>query len=115
MPERAKPPTPRDEALEALKQAVYFTHQAHWLHSRFADGLFENVPGLCKSVKLNEIAANDYSLTPGRYVGVAAGGDEDEEDFVEQMREIHNELEVLNERAQQFATRISQNLTALLL
>jgi type I restriction enzyme M protein len=65
-------PTVRDAVLDALRQAAYFIHQAHWLHSRFPHGVFEDVPGLCKAVTLDEIAANDYSLTPGRYVGVAA-------------------------------------------
>ena len=40
-------------------------------------GVFADVPGLCRAVTLGEIAANDYSLTPGRYVGVAAAAAED--------------------------------------
>ncbi len=90
----------RDQVLEALKQAVYFVHQVHWLHSRFPDGVYDDVPGLCKAVTVDEIAANDWSLTPGRYVGVAAGGvEDDEEEFAEKLREIHDELAELNERA----------------
>lgn len=107
-------PTVRDAVLEALKQAVYFIHQVHWLHSRFPQGYFEDVPGLCKAVTLDEIAANDYSLTPGRYVGVAAAAAEDEEDFAEQLREIHNELAELNHKAAQLAGRIAYNFEELL-
>lgn len=106
-------PTVRDEVLDALKQAVYFTHQVHWLHSRFPDAVFENVPGLCKAVTTDEIAANDYSLTPGRYVGVAAVQEDDEEDFIVRMRAIHDELNDLNEKAAALAERISGNLTGL--
>lgn len=106
-------PTVRDEVLEALKQAVYFIHQVHWLHSRFPEALFENVPGLCKAVSKDEIAANDYSLTPGRYVGVALVDAEDEEDFQETLREIHDELAELNDKAIFFAERISSNFEAL--
>ena len=35
------------------------------------DGAYEDRPGYCKAVTLTEIKANDYVLTPGRYVGVA--------------------------------------------
>ncbi len=60
-------PTVRDLAVDACKRASYFIAQGHWLLSRFPQGLYEDVPGLCKAVTQAEIAANDYSLTPGRY------------------------------------------------
>jgi type I restriction enzyme M protein len=107
-------PTVRDAVLEALKQAAYFIHQVHWLHSRFPHGWFEEVPGLCKAVTMDEIAANDYSLTPGRYVGVAAAAAEDEDDFVEKLREIHDELAELNDKAVELAGRIASNFEELL-
>lgn len=107
-------PTVRDVVLDALKQAAYFIHQVHWLHSRFPHGLFEDVPGLCKAATLDEIAANDYSLTPGRYVGVAATAAEDEDDFVEKLREIHDELAELNDKAVELAARIASNFEGLL-
>ena len=107
-------PTVRDAALDALKQAAYFIHQGHWLHSRFPNAAFENVPGLCKAVTLDEIAANDWSLTPGRYVGVATAEAEDDEDFAEKLREIHDELTELNDKAAELAVRISGNLVELL-
>lgn len=107
-------PTVRDAVLDALKQAAYFIHQVHWLHSRFPQGRFVDVPGLCKAVTLEEIAANDYSLTPGRYVGVAAAVAEDEDDFVEKLREIHDELAELNDKAVELAGRIAGNFEELL-
>jgi type I restriction enzyme M protein len=107
-------PTVRDAVLDALKQAAYFIHQVHWLHGRFPRGLFEDVPGLCKAVTMDEIAANDYSLTPGRYVGVAAAAAEDEDDFVEKLREIHDELAELNDKAVELAGRIASNFEELL-
>ncbi len=110
-----EPATVRDQVLEALKQAVYFIHQVHWLHSRFPDGVYDDVPGLCKAVTVDDIAANDWSLTPARYVGVAAGGvDDDEEEFAEKLREIHGELAELNDKALELAGRISVNLEELL-
>ena len=108
-------PTMRDAALDALKQAAYFIHQVHWLHTRFPDGVFDAVPGLCKAVTLDEIAANDYSLTPGRYVGVAAGGGgDDDEEFSEKLRGIHDELAELNDKAAELAGRIARNFEELL-
>ena len=92
----------------------YFIHQVHWLHSRFPHGLFEDVPGLCKAVTTEEIAANDYSLTPGRYVGVAPAGADDEDDFAEKLREIHDELAQLNDKAVELAERIAGNFKELL-
>lgn len=111
---KEEPATARDNVLEALRQAVYFIHQIHWLHSRFPHGLFEDVPGLCRAVPLEEIEANDYSLTPGRYVGVApAGSDDDEDDFAERLREIHGELAELNDKAVELAARIAANFEEL--
>jgi type I restriction enzyme M protein len=106
-------PTVRGAALEAFKQAIYFIHQGHWLHSRFPNAVFEDIPGLCKAVSIEEIAANDYSLTPGRYVGVAPVQSDDEEDFAEKLREIHNELTELNDKAMELAGRIASNLEEL--
>ena len=113
-PKKNEAPTVRDAVLEALKQAVYFVYQGHWLHSRFPHAVFDHVPGLCKAVTIDDIAANDYSLTPGRYVGVAPASGGDEEDFAEKLREIHDELAELNERAVELAQRISGNLEELL-
>ena len=107
-------PTVRDAALEALKQAAYFIHQVHWLHSRFPQALFEYVPGLCKAVSIDDIAINDYSLTPGRYVGVAAAAEDDEDDFAETLRGIHAELAELNDKAVELAGRIAGNFEELL-
>ena len=107
-------PTVRDAVLDALKQAAYFIHQVHWLHSRFPQALFEDVPGLCKAVSIEDIAANDYSLTPGRYVGVAAALDDDEDDFAETLRGIHAELAELNDKAVELAGRIAGNFEELL-
>ena len=63
---------------------------------------------------VEEIAANDYSLTPGRYVGVAAAAAEDEDDFAETLREIHDELAELNDKAVELAGRIARNFEGLL-
>jgi len=62
----------------------------------------------------NSIATNDYSLTPGRYVDTAPANAESDEVFAEKLREIHDELMELNDKAAEFAGRISSNLEELL-
>lgn len=52
-----------------------------WCGSRSAsakDTVYEDIPGFCKSVSLDDIAAASYLLTPGRYVGAAATEDDAE-------------------------------------
>ncbi len=110
---RDEAPTTRDRVLEGLKQASYFISQVHWLHSRFPDAEFIDVPGLCKAATLEEIESNDWSLTPGRYVGVAPVEEDDEEDFIERMRAIHSELADLNDEANRLAEQIQGNLAGL--
>lgn len=111
---RDEEPTIRDLALEGLKQAAYFIGQVHWLHHRFPEGVYADVAGLCKSVSRTDIAASDYSLTPGRYVGVAPPADDDEEDFQERLAEIHTELEELNEKTVLLAAQIKVNFEELM-
>ena len=108
--------TVRDLSNEVLKRAAYFIQQGHWLLSRFPDGEYQDIGGLCKRVSRTNIADNDYSLTPGRYVGVAVGGqdDEDDEAFLSRMQEIHSELAELNDKAVLLAARIGSNFVELL-
>jgi len=108
-------PTVRDLAVDACKRAGYFIAQGHWLLSRFPHGLYEDVLGLCKAVTQAEIAANDYSLTPGRYVGVALSVEDDDEGeaFRTRMMEIHSELAELNEKATGLAAGIQASFAEL--
>lgn len=105
---RREKPTVRDMGVEAFKRASYFISQGHWLLHRFPDGFYEDVPGLCKAVTRKEIADCDYSLTPGRYVGVAPTNqsDDDGEAFITRMKEIHADLADLNNTASQLAAKI---------
>ncbi len=95
-----------------IDQILYFNKEANWLVTRFPKGEYEDVLGLCKVVSQEEIAQNDYSLTAGRYVGVAPQIDEDF-DYEERMAEIKVELQSLNEEAIALADQIQLNLTEL--
>jgi type I restriction enzyme M protein len=103
----------RQEAVEQLKQVRYFHKQAVWLTERFPDGKYRDVQGLVKLVDRAELAANDWSLTPGRYVGVAPEEVDEDFDFEETLRDIHIELEGLNAEAVDLAAAIAQNFKEL--
>ncbi len=103
----------RQEAVEQLKEVRYFWRQAHWLTERFPEGKLCDVEGLVKLVSIEEIKANDWSLTPGRYVGVAPEEEDADFDFEETLREIHVELEDLNGEAVKLAATIKKNFKEL--
>jgi type I restriction enzyme M protein len=103
----------REDLVFDLKQVRYFWKQAHWLVERFPDGTYRDVEGLVKCVSRSEIEANDWSLTPGRYVGVAPEEVDEEFDFEEALRDIHIELEGLNAEAAELAGIIQKNFREL--
>lgn len=91
-----------------LHDTEYFYKQAHWLEVRFPEGIYADVEGLCKVVSQTDIEVKDWSLSPGRYVGVDTTSDEDF-DYEERLNEIHIELDSLNEEALVLAKTISEN------
>ncbi|QJB69868.1 N-6 DNA methylase [Parasphingorhabdus halotolerans] len=99
---------------EHLKQARYFNGQAEWLQSRFPDAELCDVEGLVKLTDRKEIEAKDWSLTPGRYVGVAPEEEDEDFDFEEALRDIHIEIEGLNEEAALVAATIKKNFAELI-
>ena len=103
----------RAGAVEALRKARYFVRQADWLQERFPDAELRDVEGLVKLVNRAEIEAHDWSLTPGRYVGVAPEEEDEDFDFEEALRSIHFDLQGLNEEATGLATRIARNFEEL--
>jgi type I restriction enzyme M protein len=103
----------RKAAVEQLKVAVYFHRQVAWLHDRFPNAELQAVLGLVKLVDRAEIQAADWSLTPGRYVGVAPPEEDEDFDFEQTLRDIHVELADLNKEAVDWAARIQANFEEL--
>ena len=99
----------RQIAVEQLKQVRYFHKQAAWLIERFPDASLRDVEGLVKLVNRADLEVNDWSLTPGRYVGVAPLEEDDGFDFEEALRDIQIELEGLNVEAVELAAKIRKN------
>ncbi len=96
-----------------MKHAAYFHRQVAWLQDRFPKAELEAVPGLVKLVGRKEIEAADWSLTPGRYVGVAPLEEDEDFDFEQTLLDIHTELGDLNKEAAELAVRIQQNIEQL--
>jgi type I restriction enzyme M protein len=103
----------RKAAVEQLKQAPYFHRQVTWLQDRFPEAELEAVPGLVKPVERKDIEAADWSLTPGRYVGVAPPEEDEDFDFEAALQDIHTELTDLNKEAVELAAKIQANFEEL--
>jgi type I restriction enzyme M protein len=89
----------RGEELEAVAGSEEF------MAERFPDGVYADVPGLCKVATIAEIEAQGWSLNPGRYVGVAAGV-EDDGDFAARLTELYDEFTVLSGEAESLRGQI---------
>jgi type I restriction enzyme M protein len=103
----------RKATVQQLKHAAYFHRQVAWLQDRFPKAELQSVPGLVKLVNRKEIEAADWSLTPGRYVGVAPPVDDEDFDFEQTLRDIHTELADLNRESAVIAAKIQENFEEL--
>lgn len=84
-----------------------------WFKERFPTTEYQDIEGLCKVVSIQEVEENDWSLTPGRYVGVTFV-EEDGIDYKLRLAEIQDELEILNSESIVLSGTISKNLIELL-
>ena len=75
---------------------------------------YSDVAGFCKAVSLEEVAANDFVLTPGRYVG-ATEVEDDSEPIEEKIARLRQELSVQfqeSTRLQNLVLEVLENLEA---
>jgi type I restriction enzyme M protein len=75
-------------------------------------GEYANVPGFCRSAKLEEIRGHGHVLTPGRYVEAAAQED-DGEPFEEKMKRLTATLREQQAEAAKLDAAIAANLKEL--
>ncbi len=70
---------------------------------------YKDVPGFCKIATLQEIAEQDYVLTPGRYVG-SEEVEEDDEAFADKMERLTKELDGQFAKSHELEAKIKANL-----
>ena len=107
--EKKKTQEAYDTKLKDLSEILTIAKEADWLYEKFGEGVYADIPGLCKLASIAEIEEKGWSLTPGAYVGVAPIED-DGVDFEERMIEIHKELLTLQEESQDLMETISNNM-----
>jgi type I restriction enzyme M protein len=105
-------------ALEALhtevKNAESFYQHIYWLQERFPKAEYEDVTGLCKLASPTDLKEQEYSLNPGRYVGVVIEEDgKTEEEFISDILGINDDLAELTFAASELDKNISANIRAL--
>ena len=78
----------------------------------FQEGTLEPVKGFCAVASQDEIAAQDYILTPGRYVGIEEQED-DGEPFDEKMKRLTSELSDMFKKSHELENEIREKLGAI--
>lgn len=81
-------------------------------YNAFADGTLEDEKGFCAVVTTQDIAKQDYILTPGRYVGIEEQED-DGEPFEEKMSRLTSELSELFVKSHELEVEIKERLGAI--
>ena len=97
------------------KHRDFFEEDINRLSQTFTDfqnGTLKNQKGFCAVVSTEDIAKQDYILTPGRYVGIEEK-EEDDEPFDEKMTRLTTELGQMFEQSHQLEDEIRKNLGAI--
>ena len=81
-------------------------------YKAYAQGTLEDVKGFCAVKTTEDIAAQDYILTPGRYVGIEEQED-DGEPFEEKMARLTSELSAMFKKSHELEEEIRKNLGAI--
>ena len=84
-------------------------HRLAQTFTDFQNGTLENQKGFCAVVSTADIAAQDYILTPGRYVGIEEKA-ADDEPFNQKMIRLTSELGQLFEKSHELEEQIKKNL-----
>lgn len=81
-------------------------------YNAYVDGKLQDEKGFCAVASTEEIAKQDYILTPGRYVGIEDRG-EDDEPFEEKMTRLTSELFKMFDKSHDLEIEIRRKLGAI--
>lgn len=81
-------------------------------YNAYADGTLENIKGFCAVVNTEEIAKQDYILTPGRYVGIEKQ-EVDDEAFEDKMNRLTSELSELFAKSHELESEVKKQLNGI--
>lgn len=114
---------------EDIMPKSYWQSNIDWLTERFPEGKYRDVVGLCKVTNIGKIfdekgkfigyeddsiGDQDFSLNPGRYVGVVIEDDGlTQDEFKQRMMAYYTALSKLNEEAHGLEDKIAANLQEL--
>jgi len=94
-----------NEYYEQTKQGIGdWKHFLEW----FPDGNYQDIEGLCKIVSLDEVKENEYTLTPGRFVGIKIQVDETL-NYKKRLGEISKGISELNRESIGLVNSIQSN------
>ena len=95
----------------------YWQANIDWLKERFPEGKYRDVIGLCKVAKLegeDGVKDQDYSLNPGRYVGVVIEDDGmTEEEFKEKICSLKDEYNSISNDISKLEEVLNSNIKEL--
>lgn len=107
-----------EEGSDDVKTKDYWKKQIDWLNSKFPDGKYRDVVGLCKIAKISGedgIEDQDWSLNAGRYVGIVPEDDGmTKVEFKAKMLELNKEFNSLSEDSKKLEEEINSDLRKLL-
>lgn len=98
-----------EQQVAEITEALEVANQLVWLTDKFGDdGVYQDIPGLCRIATIKDVESKQFSLTPGAYVGAEEVKD-DGVDFTTRMKEIHAELERLQQESNEIFAKIKSN------
>jgi type I restriction enzyme M protein len=97
---------------DLLKIAAAYHSWRNVIASKAKQSPYQDVDGFCKAASLEEVAANNYVLSPGRYVGTEAEED-DGVSFEEKMKKLTSELAEQFEESEHLECQIKENLKSI--
>lgn len=98
-----------EETISELSSVVEMAAQFVWLTDKFGEkGEYRDIPGLCRIASIEDVEVKNFSLTPGAYTGAEEVAD-DGIDFTSRIKEIHSELEKLQNRSAEIFATIKEN------